>query len=63
MTRVADLAATQHAQGIHPPGAGFLGAIAKADEHGVQLLDIDRILPLELDALLFRSEPERAGVE
>jgi chemotaxis-related protein WspB len=62
MTRVADLSGTQLSEGIHTPGQAFLGAIVQADEYGVQLVDVDRILPPELESLLFRARPaERRG--
>ena len=52
MTRVTDLS-TAAKPGIHLPGKPFLGGITDGDEHGVQLLEIDRVLPSEHDTLLF----------
>jgi len=36
-------------------GQDFLGAVVDHEELGVQLLEIDRVVPPEIDALLFRE--------
>ena len=59
MTRVTELSATS--EGIHVLAQPFLGGIANADDHGIQLLDIERILPGELDALLFGQAASGMG--
>jgi chemotaxis-related protein WspB len=57
MTRVLDLAPGR-SEGLHTPGHDFLGAIVRNDEYGIQLVDVDRVLPPELDKMLFGREPK-----
>lgn len=52
MTRVLELKG-DGAPGVHLPGKGFLGRIEASDAHGVQLVEIDLLLPPEIDRLLF----------
>ncbi len=56
MTRVVELEAPI-ASGVFVPGREFLGPIVLSDSLGVQLLDVDRIIPPEVDALLFGKAP------
>jgi len=53
MTRVADLGRLQGAPGLSIAGQEFLGSIVADEDLGVQMLAIDRVLPPEIDALLF----------
>jgi chemotaxis-related protein WspB len=53
MTRVADLGRLQGAPGLSIAGHEFLGPIVADEDLGVQMLAIDRVLPAEIDALLF----------
>ncbi len=55
MTRVIEWRG-DGAPGVHLPGKGFLGKIETSDEHGVQLVEIDLLLPPEIDRLLFGAE-------
>ena len=38
---------------MHLPGKPFLGRIEASDEYGVQLVEIDQLLPPDIDRLLF----------
>jgi chemotaxis-related protein WspB len=53
MTRVVDLGRTPSAPGLSIPGQDFLGGIVADEDLDVQMLDVDRVLPGEIDALLF----------
>lgn len=55
MTRVLDLGDAPQAAGLHVPGQEFLGQIALHDRYGVQLVDVDKLLPATLDPLLFHD--------
>lgn len=61
MTRVTDIAATRTAPGLRLTGQEFLGPIAHDDELGVQMIEIDRVLPREVDRLLFEERGEGAA--
>src|ERR1700722_10701357 len=52
MTRVADLGRAQGPAGLSIAGQDFLGSIVVDEDLGVQMLEIDRVLPREIDALL-----------
>ncbi len=52
MTRVIDVTEFL-ATGLHVPERDFLGAIAPDADRGVQVIEIDRVLPAEIDDLLF----------
>ncbi len=60
MTRVTDIATTRTAPGLRLTGQEFLGPIAQEEELGVQLIEIDRVLPRDIDRLLFAESEESA---
>jgi len=56
MTRVTDVGRGGASPGLRVAGQDFLGLIDPAEPLGVQMLDIDRVLPPELDHMLFSAE-------
>lgn len=44
--------------GVDNPGAPYLGQVAASDGSMVQLVDVDALLPAEVQALLFPAETE-----
>jgi chemotaxis-related protein WspB len=60
MTRVLDFQETA-ATGVFLKGREFLGPIILSDQNGVQLVDADRMIPKEVDRLLFGAIEEATG--
>ncbi len=58
MTRVTDISETRTAPGLRLAGQEFLGSIAQEEELGVQMIEIDRLLPRDIDRLLFEEHDE-----
>ena len=58
MTRVIDLGDAPTSAGLRMEGLDFLGPIVRSDRYGVQLIDVDRIVPPHLDAMLFEAGSE-----
>ena len=58
MTRVTEIVTTRSAPGLRLAGQEFLGPISHDEEQGVQMLEIDRVLPRDIDRLLFEAEDE-----
>jgi chemotaxis-related protein WspB len=52
MTRVLDLQGST-AEGVYLEGREMLGAIVMHDDYGIQLIEADRVIPPEIDHLLF----------
>jgi chemotaxis-related protein WspB len=55
MTRVLELPDSAQA-GLHVEGHEFLGPIVATDAQGVQLVEVDRLLPPDVDRLLFGGD-------
>jgi chemotaxis-related protein WspB len=60
MTRVTDITTTRTAPGLRLTGQEFLGPIAHDEELGVQMIEIERVLPRDIDRLLFEGHDEGA---
>ena len=61
MTRVTEITQTRTAPGLRMAGQEFLGPIAQDEELGVQLIEVERLLPRDIDRLLFVDHDGAAG--